>query len=62
MTAAMSIILASITVVFGGLIFYALYKGYGVKTALKWLWLSFSFEAQKPEVAEKTPPIFPNKV
>ena len=30
-----------------GAIFYALSKGYGVKTALKWLGASLTFEAQK---------------
>ena len=45
----MMIVSSLVILVFSGLIFYALHKGYGVKTAWKWFWMSFSFEAQKPE-------------
>jgi len=41
-----TIILVLCFLVFGAII-YAIYKGYGVKAALKWLGASLTFEAQK---------------
>ena len=47
-----TIIVIAVLLIIAGLTFYALHKGYGVKTGLKTLGLSLSFEAQKPVKGE----------
>jgi hypothetical protein len=39
-------ILVGTSLLFGAIV-YAIYKGYGVKAAMKWLGASLTFEAQK---------------
>ena len=42
--------------VFGAIV-YAIYKGYGVKAALRWLGASLTFEAQKENLTANEPKI-----
>jgi hypothetical protein len=57
----MTSIVVIVCVLFGVTV-YAIHKGYGVKTVLKLLGLSMTFEAQKQHKSESTPdlPVYRN--